>query len=92
MLEDFDCITIVAVQPILRAHPEAATAILKNSQPGILREAILDRKVLKLDNTARCKAQIKGYRSFCQQAATAGENKKINKVLLRSQEGILLVS
>ena len=69
MLEDFERITIVAVKPILRAHPKETLAILKNSQAGILREPLLDRKVLKLDNTARCNVQIKGCRPICQRGS-----------------------
>ena len=58
VLEDLELIAIITIEPILGADPQVAAAILKDRQPGILRKSILDRQMLKANDTARREIQF----------------------------------
>jgi hypothetical protein len=58
VLVNLETIAIVTIQPILCADPQVAAAVLKNSQPGVLRESVFDGEMLKTDDTARRKIQV----------------------------------
>ena len=55
---DLEPIPIITVQPILCADPQVAAAVLKNSQPGVLRESVFYCEMLETDNTAGRKIQV----------------------------------
>ena len=58
MLEHFEGIAIVAVQTILRANPQETAAILKESQPGVLGQSLLDGKMLEAHDTPRAWSRL----------------------------------
>src|SRR5512140_3260659 len=88
MFVDLKCVSIIAVQSILGADPQIAAAVLKDIQPGVLGQTILNGQMLKPDNTARRKVEswIAGW-SFRGVGKTGGKRQNEQEKDKRKEKG-----